>query len=111
MVTLFSDRKEEDKTDKPPATTTALVPQPEQKLTPYMENFIKAWEKAQNTTQSAGATLRVSEVLGSLARLYERIRNVVEYKGEHVLKRNAIERILKRLLWERSSHDTQRIAE
>jgi hypothetical protein len=58
--------------------------------------------------------IRVSEVFGRLARIYERIRTTVEYKGEHVLRRNAIERILKRLTWEKDglneNADVERIA-
>lgn len=49
--------------------------------------------------------INVSEVLGSVAFLYERARNAVDYKGEHLLKRNAIERILKRQIWERPKRD------
>ncbi|MFC1649792.1 hypothetical protein ACFL2C_03730 [Patescibacteria group bacterium] len=46
---------------------------------------------------------KVGEVLSSAAFVYEKVRNAVDYKGEHLLRRNAIERILKRLLWENPS--------
>lgn len=46
---------------------------------------------------------KVGEVLSSAAFVYEKVRNAVDYKGEHLLRRNAIERILKRLLWEKPS--------
>ncbi|RJR16214.1 hypothetical protein C4579_00670 [Candidatus Microgenomates bacterium] len=78
-------------------------------LTAYLESFLRVKTQEQAAIAS-GPTIRVSEVLGTIARLYERIRNTVEYKGEQVLRRNAIERILKRLLWERSHKDTQKIA-
>ncbi|MEK7165499.1 MAG: hypothetical protein AAB874_01670 [Patescibacteria group bacterium] len=81
-------------------------------LTPYMEDFLKHLDRSQITNrESAEGTFKVSEVLGSIARLYERIRNIVEYKSEHVLRRNAIERILKRLLWENAGQVNIRVAE
>lgn len=84
-------------------------------LSPYMGKFLKSFEMKFAALKNRGEpTLRVSEVLGGLARLYERIRTTVEYKGEHVLRRNAIERILKRLIWEqgtlRSDIDSARVA-
>lgn len=73
-------------------------------FSPYMENFLDSFErKLRETSSKGGATIRVSEVLGGLARMYERIRTTVEYKGEHVIRRNSIERILKRLIWEQGS--------
>src|SRR3989344_7526426 len=44
-------------------------------------------------------TIHVGEVLGSVSFLYEKARNAIDYKGEHLLRRNAIERILKRNYW------------
>ncbi|MCK5061531.1 hypothetical protein KAR28_03185 [Candidatus Parcubacteria bacterium] len=40
--------------------------------------------------------LSVSEIVSKMAFYYEKIRNTVEYKEEHLLRKNAIERILKR---------------
>ncbi len=40
----------------------------------------------------------VEETGESMARLYERVRNLIEYKDDHLIKRNGIERILKRNL-------------
>ncbi len=81
------------------------------KLSRFAEKYINNYQKRlQEYYRGAGPTIKVSEVLGSLALLYERIRNIVEYKGEQVLRRNAIERILKRLLWERSSSSGERIS-
>lgn len=44
---------------------------------------------------------KVGEALSSVASFYERLRYAVDYKKEHLLRRNAIERILKRNLWEK----------
>lgn len=104
MVTLFG-HQEADKDTDPKQTPVAP------NLAPFTERFLVARQnEVFKDDRSTESTIRVSDVLGSIAHLYERIRNVIEYKGEHVLRRNAIERILKRLLWERAGHDTERIA-
>lgn len=73
-------------------------------FSPYMDNFLNDFEgRIIKKRSSSIGYIKVSEVLGGLARLYERVRSVVEYKGEHVLRRNAIERMLKRLVWEQGS--------
>jgi len=56
-------------------------------------------EIKKESLMAAGPTLKVNEVLGSLAFIYERVRNAIDYKGEHLLRRNAIERIIKRQAW------------
>lgn len=111
MVTLFAN--EEKKSLSSPSTQEAeIVPKPLVPLSPFTEAFLQNQESLSRSFQGgAEATIKVSEVLGSIAHLYEKIRNIVEYKGEHVLRRNAIERILKRLLWEHAGHDTERIAQ
>lgn len=42
--------------------------------------------------------LRVNEVVSTFANIYEKLRNAVEYHEEHLLRKNATERILKRRL-------------
>ena len=63
-------------------------------------------QKEKETVESLQPRIKVNEVLSSIAFIYERIRNVIAYKGEHLLRRNAIERILRRLLWRRESNPT-----
>lgn len=58
-----------------------------------------------------GTSLVIHRPLGSIAVVYERIRNAIDYKGEHLLRRGAIERILRRLLWERPAADTKTITQ
>ena len=78
-------------------------------LSVYMRTFLEEFKEANKFKGSEfEANINVSEVLGGLARFYEKIRTTVEYKGEHLLRRNAIERILKRLIWEKiNSNPTQ----
>ena len=71
-------------------------------LSIYMRTFLKEFEEANKFKGTEfEANINVSDVLGGVARFYEKIRTTVEYKGEHLLRRNAIERILKRLIWEK----------
>lgn len=42
--------------------------------------------------------INVSELISKMSFYYEKIRNTVDYKEEHLLRKNAIERILKRLI-------------
>lgn len=51
-----------------------------------------------------GPRIKVGEVLSPVALAYERLRYAVDYKKEHLVRRNAIERILRRQLrgtWEK----------
>jgi len=62
-------------------------------------------------TKTSDSYIKVSEVLGSVAFLYEKIRNAVDYKSEHLLRKNAIERILKRSIWENKDKAPKDLAE
>lgn len=42
--------------------------------------------------------ISVNDVVSRLAFMYEKIRNTVDYKDEHLLRKNAMKRILKRIL-------------
>lgn len=42
--------------------------------------------------------IRVSDLISKMSFYYEKIRNVIEYKEEHLFRKNAIERILKRYI-------------
>ena len=87
---------------------TPVETSPASPLSRHMQKFLASrTELASGRLTGQVATIRVSETLGAIAYLYERIRNIVEYKNEQVLRRNAIERILKRLLWERATRDSQ----
>ncbi len=44
------------------------------------------------------ATIEVHDTISNVAWAYERLRNAIDYQDEHLLRKNAIERILKRRL-------------
>lgn len=112
MVTIYEDKDSSYQPDQdintPPARQIEPVKSkingPTDGLSAFINTFLSEYE--QNLREKHApveATIKVSELLGKLARLYERVRNTVEYKGEHVLRRNAIERILRRLVWEQQT--------
>lgn len=49
--------------------------------------------------ESGITTIHVDEVASKVAAFYEKIRGIIDWKEEHLLKRRAIERILKRRLF------------
>jgi len=55
----------------------------------------RAWQ-AQTETGGAGTTISVDEVAARVASFYEKIRGLVDWREEHLLRKTAIERILKR---------------
>ena len=52
------------------------------------------WERSLRPTEEA--TIHVDEVASKVAAFYEKIRGIVDWKEDHLLKRSAIERILGR---------------
>ncbi|OGM18130.1 hypothetical protein A2V61_02945 [Candidatus Woesebacteria bacterium RBG_19FT_COMBO_47_8] len=62
-------------------------------LLKYYQSTIK-----EETSQQWEPKVKVGETLSGVAQVYERLRYAVDYKKEHLLRRNAIERILKRQL-------------
>jgi hypothetical protein len=53
-------------------------------------------------------TIKVGTSLSFVVYLYEQVRNVIDNKSDHLLRRNAIERILRRLLWENTNSSFDR---
>lgn len=64
-------------------------------LSPVVKALLHAF--GTDTTQTKeGHHLSVSKTVSTLARIYEKARNAVEFRAEHLVRRAAIERILKR---------------
>lgn len=64
-------------------------------LSPVVDALIKVFEE-EKAPPRAGAHFAVSRTVSVLAVLYEKARNAVEFRAEHLVRRAAIERILKR---------------
>jgi hypothetical protein len=67
-------------------------------LSQLLASLRMARERAE--ARPEGELITVSETVSSAASVYETIRNTLEYDEEHLLRRNAIRRILKRRLGE-----------
>jgi len=56
-------------------------------------------EIIKNKKQKAGvSTIHVDEIASKVAFIYERVRKIIDWKEEHLIRRGAIERVLKRRL-------------
>lgn len=62
----------------------------------------QAWHQSLQPKTNV-ATINVDEVASTVASFYEKIRGVVDWREEHLLRRSAIERILKRRLFLQTS--------
>ncbi len=69
-------------------------------LTPQIEQLIKNYQQALKEMELSGeiSTIHVDEIAAKVAVLYEKMRKIIDWKEEHLLRRGAIERILKRRL-------------
>jgi hypothetical protein len=81
-----------------------IVDSPEKKDTNYQINpevkeLIEKvfWAKKQKQ-KAKPAVIHVDEIASKLAVFYEKIRKIIDWKEEHLLRRSAIERVLKRKL-------------
>ena len=73
-------------------------------LTKPTEKLIKVFEKKEEDRKdNESPKIKVDRAVSKLAFLYEKIRNVIDYKEEHLLRKNAFKRVLKRRLANKSS--------
>jgi len=70
------------------------ISQPTLKLIERYQYWHKSFQMKEDIT-----TIHVDEVASKVAAFYEKIRGIIDWKEEHLLKRRAIERILKRRLF------------
>ncbi|MFC1789939.1 hypothetical protein ACFLZP_00465 [Patescibacteria group bacterium] len=77
------------------ANPVALAQKP---LTPPLEELVQTYYQASladKVTPEIG-TIHVDEIASKVAFFYEKVRKIVDWKEEHLVRRGAIERILKR---------------
>ncbi len=71
-----------------------------------LDAYKKAFELERDYNSSEEDKIAVHQVSSKLAFLYEKVRNTVDYKEEHLLRKNAVGRILKRrIMTERNEYD------
>jgi len=115
---IFESKKAELPKPAPARQAKAIPPkEPSQEkagnLTPEAVSLLAHYESALASESSAEwePKVKVGDTLSSVAQVYERLRYAVDYKKEHLLRRNAIERMLKRQLRGIGVRDSQEIAE
>ena len=72
-----------------------------QELTPSTQRLINRYQEWSRSLQPKEevSTISVDEVASRVASFYEKIRGVIDWREEHLLRKTAIERILKRRLF------------
>ena len=65
-------------------------------LSKYTEALIKGWNVPLHGSMSSPNKISVSQTVSFAAFLYEKMRNAVEFREENLIRRAAVERILKR---------------
>lgn len=96
---------EEQKPQEPGNLTSQINP-----LTPEAKALIKIFQSPdEESYEKVVGSIKVSTAAALPAILYEKVRNIIEYHEDHLLRRAAIERILERLL--RSKTSTRDISE
>ena len=69
----------------------------------FWQNYKRAKQKELSGTKED--VIKVNEIISKLAFFYEKIRNYIDYREEHLIRKNAIERSLRRKLLPGSSGD------
>ena len=69
-----------------------------QDLSESTQKLVERYRSAFNQKEKdqEGATIHVDEIAKRVASFYDRIRGIIDWKGEHLLRRGAIERTLRR---------------
>ena len=66
-------------------------------MSKVIDSLITNFKKSKEVEET-GDRIKVHNVVGAAAFAYEKVRNAVDYMEEHLLRKNAIYRILKRKL-------------
>ena len=67
-------------------------------MNPIIENLLAVFRRPADTVPEEEPRISVSHALTAVAGFYEKIRNAVDYKEEHLIRKNAVLRILRRLV-------------
>lgn len=77
-----------------------LLPMNEDSLPYSLRQLLQSFREkpGEEPVSLDAARIKVNDTVSKVAFFYERFRNAIDYKDEHLLRKNAIERILKRRL-------------
>ncbi|MBD3366050.1 hypothetical protein GF360_01765 [candidate division WWE3 bacterium] len=89
--TTFTPTTEKTTKNQEERENTAFTPT----MQKYLQDYKHAVKQKQKTPENP---IHVDEIASKIAKLYEKMRRVIDWKEEHLVRRTAIERILKRRL-------------
>lgn len=72
-------------------------------LSPHIKRLLNRYINGLKSQSTGFTPIHVDEIASKVAKFYELVRKVVDWKEDNVLRRAAIERILKRLLFAKMS--------
>ena len=87
------EHNKEETHEESPELTSVSIP-----VSKYTEALIESWQKDQTRKSVSSNKISVSQTVSFAAFLYEKMRNAVEFREEHLIRRATIERIIKRRL-------------
>ncbi len=88
-----------EKTKEESADEKKIEPKRDKIFTDTMEDFIQDYKSILREEKSTPEDpIYVDEIATKIAKIYERLRRVIDWKEEHLVRRTSIERILKRRL-------------
>ncbi len=87
------EHNKEETHEESPELTGVSIP-----VSKYTEALIESWQKDQTRKSVSSNKISVSQTVSFAAFLYEKMRNAVEFREEHLIRRATTERIIKRRL-------------
>jgi len=94
-------KNSEEKSEKGESLSKSLFPK--SKLNPPIQKLCTAYYQELVRLKQKYTPVHVDEVASYLAKFYEKIRKIIDWKDDNALRRGAIERILKRILFPKLS--------
>lgn len=89
--------KDMQQSNEPKLTVSdTLSPSTPNHLSPFTEALIRSWQSGGPKPLSSTNKISVSQTVSFLAFIYEKMRNAVEFREEHLIRRASIERIINR---------------
>ncbi len=79
--------------------TQVETPADEHPLTPEIARLVEEYIEGIQSAKKPVTPIHVDEIASHIAKFYEQIRKVIDWKEDNVLRRSAIERALKRTLF------------
>lgn len=86
---------QDTKPDEPTLPDQAITPTAPLVLPPIVSDLIQSYSEG-TVIGTTGLGFNVSRTVSAMAVVFEKIRNAVEFRADHLIRRAAIERILKR---------------